>query len=165
MMMAQKGPGANATVTIVHTRTRDLAAHCKRADIIIAAAGRPNTVTADMVKDGAADDAVIDTLEQWLAAWSAKDMVEYAAFYASDFYSDGLGKKAWVRKKKKLAKRYDYISVTGKDFKVVQKKDGYVVSFLQNYKSSGYSAQGRKKIKLVKKGGVWKIYRENWKGK
>ncbi len=47
----------NATVTLCHTGTKDLAAITREADIIIAAAGRPNTVTADMVKDGA---AVID---------------------------------------------------------------------------------------------------------
>jgi len=40
-MMFQKGPGANSTVTVVHTRTKDLAAHCKRADILIVAAGVP----------------------------------------------------------------------------------------------------------------------------
>ena len=52
-MLIQKAPTGNATVTICHTRTKNIAEHCKRADIIIAAAGRPNTVTADMVKDGA----------------------------------------------------------------------------------------------------------------
>lgn len=52
-MLIQKNDMGNATVTVCHTRTKDLAAHCKRADIIIAASGYPNTVTADMVKDGA----------------------------------------------------------------------------------------------------------------
>jgi methylenetetrahydrofolate dehydrogenase (NADP+)/methenyltetrahydrofolate cyclohydrolase len=52
-MLIQKKPGANATVTICHTRTKDLASHTKRADIVIAAAGRSNTVTADMIKEGA----------------------------------------------------------------------------------------------------------------
>lgn len=52
-MLIQKKPNANATVTICHTRTRDLSTHTKRADILIAAAGRPNTITADMVKDRA----------------------------------------------------------------------------------------------------------------
>jgi len=51
-MLIQKSPTGNATVTVCHTRTKDLNAHTKRADIIIAAAGRPNTITADMVKDG-----------------------------------------------------------------------------------------------------------------
>ena len=51
-MLVQKKSMANATVTVCHTRTKDLSYHTKRADIVIAAAGRPNTVTADMVKDG-----------------------------------------------------------------------------------------------------------------
>lgn len=52
-MMMQKAKGANATVTIVHTGTKDMAAHTKRADILIVAAGRPKAITADMVKEGA----------------------------------------------------------------------------------------------------------------
>jgi methylenetetrahydrofolate dehydrogenase (NADP+)/methenyltetrahydrofolate cyclohydrolase len=51
--MLQKQAGANATVTVCHTRTRDLAAHTRRADILIVAAGKPKAVTADMVKPGA----------------------------------------------------------------------------------------------------------------
>ncbi|MBK8979854.1 MAG: bifunctional methylenetetrahydrofolate dehydrogenase/methenyltetrahydrofolate cyclohydrolase FolD [Planctomycetes bacterium] len=52
-MLIQKQTGGNATVTVCHTRTKDLAHHVRQADIIIAAAGRPNTITADMVKPGA----------------------------------------------------------------------------------------------------------------
>jgi methylenetetrahydrofolate dehydrogenase (NADP+)/methenyltetrahydrofolate cyclohydrolase len=52
-MMLQKGPGANSTVTIVHTRTKDLAAHCKRADILIVAAGVPGLVKPEWIKPGA----------------------------------------------------------------------------------------------------------------
>lgn len=51
-MLIQKSDTGNATVTVCHTRTKNLAEHVKRADIVIAAAGRPNTITADMVKDG-----------------------------------------------------------------------------------------------------------------
>jgi methylenetetrahydrofolate dehydrogenase (NADP+)/methenyltetrahydrofolate cyclohydrolase len=52
-MMLQKADGANATVTIVHTRTKDLAAHCKRADILIVAAGVPGLVKPEWIKPGA----------------------------------------------------------------------------------------------------------------
>jgi methylenetetrahydrofolate dehydrogenase (NADP+)/methenyltetrahydrofolate cyclohydrolase len=51
-MLIQKNPSGNATVTVCHTKTKDLSHHTRQADIIIAAAGRPNTITADMVKDG-----------------------------------------------------------------------------------------------------------------
>ncbi len=52
-MMLQKGDGANSTVTVVHTRTKDLAGHCKRADILIVAAGVPGLVKPEWIKPGA----------------------------------------------------------------------------------------------------------------
>ena len=52
-ILVQKAPGANATVTICHTRTKDMAFHTKRADILIVAAGRANYITGDMIKEGA----------------------------------------------------------------------------------------------------------------
>ena len=51
-ILLQKAPGANATVTICHTGTSDIAFHTKRADILIVASGKPKTVTGDMVKEG-----------------------------------------------------------------------------------------------------------------
>ena len=53
VMLAQKGPGGNATVTLAHTATRDLASHCRRADVLIVAAGVPGLVRADWIRPGA----------------------------------------------------------------------------------------------------------------
>ncbi len=52
-LLMQKGPGADATVTVAHSRTPDLASVTREADILIAAVGHPGTITAGMVKDGA----------------------------------------------------------------------------------------------------------------
>jgi len=52
-LLAQKFEMGNATVTICHTGTKDLAAYTKQGDIIIAAAGSPNMITGDMIKEGA----------------------------------------------------------------------------------------------------------------
>jgi methylenetetrahydrofolate dehydrogenase (NADP+)/methenyltetrahydrofolate cyclohydrolase len=52
-LLMQRQSGANATVTVCHTRTTDLAAHTRRADILVAAIGQPKAITADMVKNGA----------------------------------------------------------------------------------------------------------------
>ena len=52
-LLSLKSDLGNATVTLCHTGTLDIGAHTERADIVIAAAGRPNTITADMVKEGA----------------------------------------------------------------------------------------------------------------
>jgi len=57
LLLAAKGHGGDATVTLCHSRSANLADHCRRADILVAAVGRPRLVTAEMVKPGA---AVID---------------------------------------------------------------------------------------------------------
>jgi len=51
-LLMQNGPGGNCTVTVCHSKTKDLASHTKQADIIIVAAGHVNTLTRDMVKPG-----------------------------------------------------------------------------------------------------------------
>ncbi|MFM9197814.1 MAG: bifunctional 5,10-methylenetetrahydrofolate dehydrogenase/5,10-methenyltetrahydrofolate cyclohydrolase [Planctomycetia bacterium] len=57
LLLAARGPGGDATVTICHSRSADLAAVTRQADILVAAVGRPRLITAEMVKPGA---AVID---------------------------------------------------------------------------------------------------------
>jgi methylenetetrahydrofolate dehydrogenase (NADP+)/methenyltetrahydrofolate cyclohydrolase len=52
-LLMRKAKGGNATVTVCHTGTKDLASFTKQADILVVAAGRPNTVTGDMIKPGA----------------------------------------------------------------------------------------------------------------
>ncbi|HSV27535.1 MAG TPA: bifunctional methylenetetrahydrofolate dehydrogenase/methenyltetrahydrofolate cyclohydrolase FolD [Sedimentisphaerales bacterium] len=52
-MLMQKSSTGNATVTVCHTSTKDIAKYTRAADIVIAATGRPNTITADMVRAGA----------------------------------------------------------------------------------------------------------------
>ncbi len=52
-LMIQPGPHADCTVTVCHSRTRDLAAHTRQADLLIAAIGKPEFITGDMIKPGA----------------------------------------------------------------------------------------------------------------
>jgi methylenetetrahydrofolate dehydrogenase (NADP+)/methenyltetrahydrofolate cyclohydrolase len=73
----------NATVTLCHTGTKDLAGHIRRADIVIAAAGRPGLVTADMVRAGAAVvDVGITRTEAGLAGDVAPGVAEVAGYLA-----------------------------------------------------------------------------------
>lgn len=53
LLLMQRGPGGDATVTVCHSKTRDLAALTRQADILIVAIGKPRFITADMVKPGA----------------------------------------------------------------------------------------------------------------
>ena len=73
----------NATVTLCHTGTRDIAAHTRAADIVVAAAGVPGLVTADMVKPGAAVlDVGITRTENGLVGDVAPEVAEVAAYLA-----------------------------------------------------------------------------------
>lgn len=53
LLLSRSGQPGNCTVTLCHSRTQDLEAHCRRADILVAAVGRPGMVKANMVKEGA----------------------------------------------------------------------------------------------------------------
>ncbi len=77
-----------------------------------------------LFQDKSTDTLVVETVQQWMAAWSSKDMDKYARFYTSDFVCDGMGKTAWVKRKRQLAGKYDYILVTGKNFKAFPTKTG-----------------------------------------
>lgn len=71
----------NATVTVCHTGTRDLAAQVRRADIVVAAAGSPSLITADMVKPGAAVlDAGVSRVDGKVTGDVAADVAEVAGF-------------------------------------------------------------------------------------
>jgi methylenetetrahydrofolate dehydrogenase (NADP+) / methenyltetrahydrofolate cyclohydrolase len=73
----------NATVTLCHTGTRDLAAHVRSADIVVAAAGVPGLITADLVKPGAAVlDVGVSRVDGKIAGDVAKDVVEVAGHVA-----------------------------------------------------------------------------------
>jgi methylenetetrahydrofolate dehydrogenase (NADP+)/methenyltetrahydrofolate cyclohydrolase len=52
-LLMRPGKGGDCTVTVCHSRTRDLAFHTRRADMVIAAIGRPDTITGDMIRPGA----------------------------------------------------------------------------------------------------------------
>ena len=80
IMLSQKSPRGNATVTLCHTATRDLGAHTRRADILVVATGAARSVTADMVKPGAAViDVGINRTEQGLVGDVAFDEVAEVA--------------------------------------------------------------------------------------
>lgn len=76
MMLAQKGPGGDATVTVCHSRTRDLGKHTRAADILVAAMGQPEFLGADMIRPGA---TVIDVGTSRNAAGKLVGDVDFAA--------------------------------------------------------------------------------------
>jgi methylenetetrahydrofolate dehydrogenase (NADP+) / methenyltetrahydrofolate cyclohydrolase len=80
ILLAQKTDRGNATVTLCHTATDDLATHTRRADILVAAAGRPRTITREMVKPGAVVvDVAVNRTEDGLVGDVAFDEVAEVA--------------------------------------------------------------------------------------
>lgn len=149
----------NNTYKIIGDIFQTVSKKIQKAKVPLIAAA--NTLVTPVLKK----ESVIKTIQQWLAAWSKKDMPKYASFYAENFFSDGMNKDAWVKRKQNLSKKYDYIRVSGKEFKVKPGRTTCEISFFQEYESSRLTTQGVKSLKLVNKGGLWKIYRESWKGK
>ena len=124
----------------------------------------PLVNAAELMKDLCCDQGkVLAMVRAWLAAWSDSDMGAYGKFYATQFKSDGMDRLSWLQRKTRLANKYEYIRVDGRDFSLAKTKDGYDVHFFQTYESSGFSATGSKVLKLVKEGGSWKIFHESWK--
>ncbi|QTA91812.1 L,D-transpeptidase catalytic domain-containing protein [Desulfonema magnum] len=106
---------------------------------------------------------IANMLDDWLKAWSSKDIQEYGNHYASDFQSQGMNLKAWLRHKGRLNKKYKYIRVSKEKLVVKKSKQRRVVSFVQKYESNAFKAVGIKQLILKREDGQWKIYRETWK--
>lgn len=99
----------------------------------------------------------------WLKSWSSKNMEKYAGFYSNKFHSDGMDKKQWVARKRRLARKYRHIYVSASNIKIHRGREKTVVSFFQVYKSTNFTARGIKTLVLVKERDLWKIYRESWR--
>lgn len=83
LLLTRRGAGGNATVTLCHTATNDLADQTRRADIVVAAAGVPRLVTADMVKPGAAVlDVGITRTDEGLVGDVHPDVRDIAGYLA-----------------------------------------------------------------------------------
>lgn len=74
---------------------------------------------------------VKELIKTWASAWSSKDIELYGRFYSSDFFSEGMNKKSWLRYKDKLNKKYDYIKIDIKSPKIEKKEGIFKLSFFK----------------------------------
>jgi murein L,D-transpeptidase YafK len=117
----------------------------------------------DLKKHYSSNDDIEALVDKWLTAWKNKDIETYGDCYASDFRFKEMDRKAWLEKKKRLSRRYKYISVSKEKLVVKTGVKTSTAIFIQNYKSSGYRAVGTKELIFKRENGQWKIYRERWK--
>jgi murein L,D-transpeptidase YafK len=113
-------------------------------------------------KDDAEDD-IAAMVDNWLKAWSSKDITAYGSFYARDFRSGSMDLDAWLKHKERLNQKYSYIRVSKENMVIQNTKERCIVSFVQTYESDAYKAVGTKQLILKRENGQWKIYRETWK--
>lgn len=109
------------------------------------------------------DKEITELISSWLGAWSSKDIKSYGAFYASDFISSGMNLTSWLNKKRKLNNAYDYIKINIDNLEIQKGKKYTTATFMQDYESNAFKAEGEKKLILKVEDGRWKIYREIWK--
>ncbi|MCB9480484.1 MAG: L,D-transpeptidase family protein [Desulfobacteraceae bacterium] len=106
---------------------------------------------------------VKELINIWAKAWSDKDISIYGNCYSSDFFSEGMNKKLWLKYKDKLNQKYDYIKIDIENPRIEKKGRHVKAVFFQNYESSGFSTKGIKTLVLKKEEGQWRILKESWK--
>jgi len=89
---------------------------------------------------------ITNFVDEWLKAWSAKDIKQYGSYYSSDFCSQGMNLKAWLNYKDSLNSKYDFIRVSRDNLIIKKLGNKTTVSFIQTYISSTFKAEGIKKL-------------------
>jgi hypothetical protein len=108
-------------------------------------------------------DEIEDLIDGWLKAWSDRDIRRYGKYYANNFRSQGMNLRSWLKYKKRLNRKYNFINVSKNKLVIKKGNKRAEASFMQFYESSGFKAVGIKRLILIREKGLWKIYRETWK--
>jgi len=104
-----------------------------------------------------------DLIDGWLKAWSDRDIRRYGKYYANNFRSQGMNLRSWLKHKKRLNRKYNFINVSKNKLVIKKGKKRVEASFVQIYESNVFRAVGIKRLILIREKGLWKIYRETWK--
>ena len=104
-----------------------------------------------------------DLIDGWLKAWSDRDIRRYGKYYANNFRSQGMNLRSWLKHKKRLNRKYNFINVSKNKLVIKKGKKRAEASFVQTYESNVFKAVGIKRLILIREKGLWKIYRETWK--
>ncbi|AGH95060.1 hypothetical protein A11Q_842 [Pseudobdellovibrio exovorus JSS] len=110
----------------------------------------------------AAKDYALEWFNQWRTHWQNQDLENYIEKYSSQFQAPPFNKKTWLAHKQKLKERYSYVKVRVSDPNIFQLKNQYLIQFVQEYESDGYSDVGVKTLYVIKENGTLKIRREEW---
>ncbi len=111
-------------------------------------------------------DEISDVVNKWVSSWRAGDIEKYSSFYADDFRSRGMNRKAWISYKSQLFGTKEEVHIEIEDIKVTYKSSGrIVVAFRQDYQSPRVKDVGIKTLYMKKANSSWAIYKELWSRK
>ena len=105
-------------------------------------------------------ERLLGFIEAWRTAWTQKDIDHYMGCYSTDFFSGGLNKSQWERKKRRLNRTYKYIDVRLADIVIEWIETGAKVTFYQDYESDRYRSSGTKTLILREINNQWQIEKE-----
>jgi len=116
--------------------------------------------------DYANRDTIQKLVETWVASWQERDMERYASFYADDFRSKGMNRKAWLAYKENVFRISDNIRINIQNLKISYRANRRVVAiFEQHYHSSRVNDVGIKTLYLKNVDNSWRICKETWRAK
>jgi tetratricopeptide (TPR) repeat protein len=125
------------------------------------APAKPELSTKAAAAGTADHDAVLNAVNGWAKAWSARDVKRYLSFYGNDFQlPSGLSRKAWMEERRSRIAGKDRIDVKIESPQVTINGDAATVKFRQAYVSDRLTANSRKTLILAKRGGRWLIKQE-----
>ena len=105
-----------------------------------------------------------DIIENWRLAWEGKDINRYISYYSPAFSSGGKDREEWRAYKKRLADKYQSISVKVSDMLLLVNGETALASFTQQYETGSLKSTGRKRLYLKRNSRDWKIFAEKFDG-
>ena len=159
------GPGQTKIVTVapsapVVSLAPPAPVAAAREPIAPAAPAKPEPAPAKPTKDAATRDAEA-AVQNWVAAWSDKDLKAYFNAYGKDFDpAGGASRSAWEAERRSRIEGKSKISVRLEGLQVVVNGNKATAKFRQDYRANGIAISSRKTLDLVKVGNSWKIVRE-----
>lgn len=106
--------------------------------------------------------ALNEFIEGWRKSWQAQDLDEYMKYYDEKFKAPGFNFETWMKHKKKLKARYEYIKVQLSQPFLLLHKDQLIVKTFQRYESNNHTDFGVKTLYAIKTDSGYKIIREEW---
>jgi tetratricopeptide (TPR) repeat protein len=162
-LVTPPAPAVVASKTLEQAKPTPKLAEAKPAEVKPAPpAAKPEPARSEPTKAGDSTGEIAAAIDNWLAAWSKKDVKTYLAHYARDFQTpDGQSRKDWETDRSQRVGKPGKIEVGRDKLSIkLEGSDKAVVRFRQSYKSASFNSSSGKTLVMVKHEGKWLIQQE-----